>query len=73
MWARFGEVICIGAPRRRAAGLAAVGIDRLVVPEMEAGAAPGTISEKSARFRLRARKSTGAAVALAPAKLPQYL
>lgn len=35
MWARFGEVECLGAPRRRAAGLVAVGIDRLVVPEME--------------------------------------
>jgi len=28
-------VSCTGAPRRRAAGLAAVGIDRLVVPEAE--------------------------------------
>jgi len=35
MWARFGKVSCTGAPRRRAAGLAAVGIDRLVVPEAE--------------------------------------
>jgi predicted NBD/HSP70 family sugar kinase len=64
MWARFGEVICIGAPRRRAAGLAAVGIDRLVVPEMEIDAAPGTVSKTPARFRTRARKS---------AKLSQYL
>ena len=35
MWARFGEVECIGALRRRAAGLVAVGVDRLIVPEME--------------------------------------
>ena len=33
MWARFGEVECISAPRRRTAGLVAVGIDRLVVPD----------------------------------------
>lgn len=30
MWARFGQVKCAGAPRRRTAGLVAVGIDRLV-------------------------------------------
>ena len=33
MWARFGSVECISAPRRRTAGMVAVGIDRLVVPE----------------------------------------
>jgi predicted NBD/HSP70 family sugar kinase len=33
MWAKFGSVECVAAPRRRAAGLVAVGIDRLVVPE----------------------------------------
>jgi predicted NBD/HSP70 family sugar kinase len=33
MWARFGQVECISAPRRRTAGMVAVGIDRLVVPE----------------------------------------
>ena len=33
MWARFGEVECVSAPRRRTAGLVAVGIDRLVVPD----------------------------------------
>ncbi len=33
MWARFGEVECVSAPRRRLAGLVAVGIDRLVVPD----------------------------------------
>jgi hypothetical protein len=33
MWARFGHVECIGTPRNRAAGLVAIGIDRLVVPE----------------------------------------
>lgn len=32
LWARFGQVTCQGAPRRRAAGLVAVGIDRLVLP-----------------------------------------
>jgi len=33
MWARFGDVECLSAPRRRTAGLVAVGIDRLVVPD----------------------------------------
>lgn len=33
MWARFGRVECISAPRRRTAGMVAVGIDRLVVPD----------------------------------------
>jgi N-acetylglucosamine repressor len=33
MWAKFGSVECLAAPRHRAAGLVAVGIDRLVVPE----------------------------------------
>ena len=33
MWARFGEVECVAAPRRRAAGLVAVGIDRFIAPE----------------------------------------
>ena len=33
MWARFGRVECVSAPRRRSAGLVAVGIDRLVVPD----------------------------------------
>jgi len=35
MWARFGQVECISAPRRRTAGLVAVGIDRLVVPDQQ--------------------------------------
>ena len=36
MWARFGEVLVETAPRRRTAGLVAVGIDRIVLP-MEPG------------------------------------
>jgi len=35
MWARFGEVECISAPRNRSAGILAVGIDRLILPEAE--------------------------------------
>jgi predicted NBD/HSP70 family sugar kinase len=35
LWGRFGGVICQGAPRRRAAGLVGVGIDRLVLPAEE--------------------------------------
>ena len=33
MWAKFGQVECVAAPRRRTAGLIAVGIDRLIVPD----------------------------------------
>jgi N-acetylglucosamine repressor len=33
MWAKFGSVECVAAPRRRTAGLAAIGIDRLIVPD----------------------------------------
>lgn len=32
LWARFGEVEVVGAPRHRTAGLVAAGIDRLVLP-----------------------------------------
>lgn len=32
LWARFGQVSCEGAPRRRAAGLVGAGLDRLVLP-----------------------------------------
>ena len=34
MWARFGRVECVGAPRCRAAGMVAIGVDRLVVPDL---------------------------------------
>jgi predicted NBD/HSP70 family sugar kinase len=36
MWAKFGRVECVAAPRRRTAGLIAVGIDRLIVPDSDA-------------------------------------
>lgn len=32
LWARFGDVLCQTAPRRRAAGMVAIGLDRLVLP-----------------------------------------
>jgi len=35
LWARFGEVVCEAAVRRRSSGLVAVGIDRLVLPAGE--------------------------------------
>jgi predicted NBD/HSP70 family sugar kinase len=35
MWGRFGEIICETAPHRRAAGLVAAGLDRLVLPAGE--------------------------------------
>ncbi len=41
MWARFGRIICRPAPRRRAAGLVAAAIDRVLMPaegwQQEAG------------------------------------
>jgi predicted NBD/HSP70 family sugar kinase len=33
MWARFGSVECVSAPRQRTVGLVAIGIDRLIVPD----------------------------------------
>ena len=33
MWAKFGSVECVAATRRRTAGLVAIGIDRLIVPD----------------------------------------
>ena len=35
MWAKFGQVECVAAPRRRVAGLVAMGIDRLIVPDTQ--------------------------------------
>ena len=42
MWGRFGEIIIQSAPHRRAAGLVAAGIDRLILPDDDAklGAPP---------------------------------
>ncbi len=52
MWARFGNVEIESAPRRRAAGLVAVGIDRLVLPMEEsvstAGLLPSALSHPHA-------------------------
>lgn len=36
MWGRFGEIVLQTAPHRRAAGLIAAGIDRLVLPDDDA-------------------------------------
>ncbi len=35
MWGRFGEVHCQSAPRRRAMGLVGVGVDRLLIPDVQ--------------------------------------
>ena len=40
LWGRFGAVVCQRAPHRRAAGLVAFGLDRLVFPAGEEAAAP---------------------------------
>jgi len=52
MWARFGAVKVEAAPRRRTAGLVAVGIDRLVLPmekrfRNEEGAPTASVSQKT--------------------------
>ncbi len=38
LWARFGGVSCTAAPRRRAAGLVAAGLDRLILPTYQSTA-----------------------------------
>jgi hypothetical protein len=40
LWARWGRVEVKGAPRRRAAGLAAAGMERLVLPMIEGKPGP---------------------------------
>jgi len=35
MWAKFGSVECVAAPRHRLTGLVAIGVDRLVVPDRD--------------------------------------
>jgi predicted NBD/HSP70 family sugar kinase len=45
MWGRFGEISCQAAPHRRAAGLVAAGIDRLILPtEEDAAVIPVPVS-----------------------------
>jgi predicted NBD/HSP70 family sugar kinase len=51
MWAKFGRVECVAAPRRRTAGLVAMGIDRLVVPDAQ----PQNTLPKSAATKVRRR------------------
>jgi predicted NBD/HSP70 family sugar kinase len=48
MWARFGEVACEAAPRRRLTGLVAAGLDRLLFP-----AGGGGPIHQAARQRMR--------------------
>jgi predicted NBD/HSP70 family sugar kinase len=56
MWARFGEVICQSAPRRRTAGLVSVGIDRLLVP----AASPDRLMHRTAARAEKALRQTAA-------------
>ena len=53
MWARFGKVECIAAPRRRMAGLLAVGIDRLVMPEQVEKENPASPRKLKANFKIK--------------------
>jgi predicted NBD/HSP70 family sugar kinase len=49
MWARFGSVSCEAAPRCRAAGFVAVGLDRLFLPENSVEAGDGRGNGNRAR------------------------
>jgi predicted NBD/HSP70 family sugar kinase len=60
MWARFGQVECFSAPRHRAAGLVAVGIDRLVVPDKYFNPGRMAAEEISRTARRRAVPAAGA-------------
>jgi predicted NBD/HSP70 family sugar kinase len=51
MWARFGEVECLSAPRRRTAGMVAMGIDLLVVPDGKARQKVSSEDESREVFR----------------------
>lgn len=51
MWARFGQVECLAAPRCRNAGMVAVGIDRLLVPDRKG---PNRLSGRE--FSLKTRR-----------------
>jgi hypothetical protein len=44
LWARFGQVKCEAASRRRMAGLVAAGIDRLVISMAEGNGGMGQFS-----------------------------
>jgi predicted NBD/HSP70 family sugar kinase len=51
MWARFGAVKVESAPRRRIAGLVAIGIDRLVLPMEKHSVAKNSASPINSSFR----------------------
>jgi predicted NBD/HSP70 family sugar kinase len=53
MWAKFGSVECVAATRRRTAGLVAIGIDRLIVPDTKQN---DFLSPKNSRHPVVARK-----------------
>jgi predicted NBD/HSP70 family sugar kinase len=55
MWARFGDVTCETAPRRRMAGLVAAGLDRLLFPADRGG--PLHLAARN-RMRATARSRT---------------
>jgi glucokinase len=67
VWARFGEVVCESAPRRRLEGLVAAGIDRLLLPATDAGPLPRAVRQrmvKTARTRPTRRDHAPVAVRL---------
>jgi len=58
LWARFGNVECLRAPRRRSAGLVAFGIDRLLLPS--SGNEPERSRERSGKSLKRHGTKTAA-------------
>jgi predicted NBD/HSP70 family sugar kinase len=50
MWAKFGKVECVAAPRRRTAGLVAIGIDRMVLPDTSAKSGSTITSKFKSEF-----------------------
>jgi len=56
LWGRFGEVTCRAAVRRRAAGLVAMGIDRLILPVETEGRA-GRFGSAGARLWRRSEEN----------------
>jgi predicted NBD/HSP70 family sugar kinase len=60
MWARFGEVICEPAPRRRLGGLIAAGIDRLLFPTSSEGPLPEATRRRMAETSTRTSRRNAA-------------
>jgi predicted NBD/HSP70 family sugar kinase len=58
MWAKFGSVDCVAAPRCRSAGLVAIGIDRLIVPDSHENQFPVTNRSPKKRGGINNKKNS---------------